>query len=53
MPDLRGRLPKEVGSEASWGARHTAPEWEPLQKLDKVERAERIVVSRPLQGMTV
>jgi hypothetical protein len=28
--------------EASWGARHPASGWMPLQKLDEVERAERI-----------
>jgi hypothetical protein len=41
--------------------RHTAPAWEPLQKLDEVERPDRIVVSRPAlcrhyaprRGMTV
>jgi hypothetical protein len=28
--------------EASSGARHPASEWMPLQKLDEVERAERL-----------
>ncbi|MBI4766075.1 MAG: hypothetical protein HY787_16000 [Deltaproteobacteria bacterium] len=30
-----------IRMDASWGARHTASGWMPLQKLDKVERPER------------
>jgi hypothetical protein len=68
-PDLLGRLPEGVGQEASSKARqigsrmgasskarHSASGGMPLRKLDKVERAEwieRIVVSRPRRGMTV
>ncbi|MEW6186159.1 MAG: hypothetical protein AB1585_10520, partial [Thermodesulfobacteriota bacterium] len=40
-PDLRRRLPKGVGQEASFLDRPTASEWMPFQKLDKVERPDR------------
>ncbi len=40
-PDLLGRLPEGVGQDASFKFDNSAPRWEPLKKLDEVERIER------------